>query len=567
MLVKSLQIRDHPGIGDLDLDFTDAKGNPFRTVVLAGGNGTGKTAILEILHGFMEGDGYPPGASQLIAALSSSEMEDLHASTRSSPSSGYPADVELSSFQGSRKIAWTDPNGSSSSTLTSPRLAAGGALLRSFYSGASVSFRAPQPGSITSTDIDDIQIGSIRSSEELGREISQLLVDIIAADAEDIRLWVQEHPGQVPPEEVGDRRFRRFRRAFEFMFQSKRFRGVQRSGGLRVEFEEHGRISSLEQLSTGEKQVVFRAGFVLRHLAATRASIVLIDEPELSLSPEWQARILGFYGTFLSDENGVHPQIFVATHSPFIVHGAANAKVIILEKDPATGAVRPMPEPAYPAVGGSEAVRAFNIDTFLKDAQNRLVVMTEGTTDEDIIDAAWRKLRPGRARPFDLWPAFGAKNINIHLNSPELIARLGNRLILAVFDFDRAFDWWKGVWSSKVAPSTIVSASESAGLVKKLDGERAWAMLLPVPAFRADFASQKLGGNSILSIEFLFEHMDIPSAMLAYKELPLAARQPYVPDGQKHAFAAHVATLESDRFHAFEPLLQRVEDILAGKLV
>ena len=79
------------------------------------------------------------------------------------------------------------------------------------------------------------------------------------------------------------------------MFPRKKLRALGREKqAFRIEFEEGGRISDLNSLSTGEKQIVFRGGFLLRELDRARSGIILIDEPELSLHPEWQSRIVGF---------------------------------------------------------------------------------------------------------------------------------------------------------------------------------------------------------------------------------------------------------------------------------
>ena len=44
-----LAVRDFRGIDKLDLDFTDADGEPLDVIALAGGNGSGKTAVLEAI--------------------------------------------------------------------------------------------------------------------------------------------------------------------------------------------------------------------------------------------------------------------------------------------------------------------------------------------------------------------------------------------------------------------------------------------------------------------------------------------------------------------------------------
>ena len=89
-------------------------------------------------------------------------------------------------------------------------------------------------------------------------------------------------------------------------------------------------------------------------------------------------------------------------------------------------------------------------------------------------------------------------------------------------------------------------------------------MLLPVPSHRANYASRIFKGNSVLSIELLFEDADIPAGMLDARQLPLEAQIPYFKDDQKTAFATHVKSLPASSFSAFETLLARLEDIYSG---
>ena len=47
MRIHAIEIKGHPGFGDLFVDLRDSAGRPERLVVLAGENGCGKTALLE----------------------------------------------------------------------------------------------------------------------------------------------------------------------------------------------------------------------------------------------------------------------------------------------------------------------------------------------------------------------------------------------------------------------------------------------------------------------------------------------------------------------------------------
>lgn len=572
MRIKRVEINGHPGIGDVVLSFTDPAGSSYPLIVLAGGNGTGKTAILDAIQKTFEGGlGAQIGEISLELECDPADLERLTAPLNGQISPTSPAislslsyDSNMTGSWDAYQLKWVTASSSSTTTVvfSSPLWKQ---VFKGFLSEAALDFNTGNLQSVTTLTVDEPEVTSQRSGQNLAQRIGQLLVDIRAADAEDLNAWVAGNPGVAPPASVTNVRFGRFERAFNAMFPHKRFQKVERRANqIHIEFVEFGRVSTLNTLSTGEKQIVFRAGFLLQNLQAVSEGIVLVDEPELSLHPEWQARIVNFYVALLSDVQGRHPQIIFSTHSPFIVHGAAGAKPIILEKNPLTGKVSEMPAPYYPSSSGNEAVRAFNIEAFLQTAVQPLLVLTEGETDGEILNTAWDKLRPGKSRFFETRAALGDRNISITLNDQELFNRLGTRMIIGLFDFDGAFNQWNGIW--RQGASKLVSTTESAGLVKRNNTNLGWAMLLPVPPHRAAYASQSLKGNSALSIEFLFEDADIPAGMLATKQMPLGAQIPYFRDDKKTSFAAHVKILPASSFSAFEPLLARLEDIHSGAI-
>jgi ABC-type cobalamin/Fe3+-siderophores transport system ATPase subunit len=57
--------------------------------------------------------------------------------------------------------------------------------------------------------------------------------------------------------------------------------------------------------------------------------VILIDEPELSLHPSWQNRVLKIYENFAIKNNC---QIIIATHSPHIIGSAKPEYIKVLEK-------------------------------------------------------------------------------------------------------------------------------------------------------------------------------------------------------------------------------------------
>lgn len=174
-----------------------------------------------------------------------------------------------------------------------------------------VKFNWPSLTAIGASELD-VSTSARRSGANLAEQISQLLVDIRSADNEDLAVWTTQNPGVAAPPEIIGKRTLRFRNAISSMFPNKKLKTVSRvEGKHRIDFEEHGRTISLDDLSSGEKQIVFRGGFVLRDLANIQGGIVLIDEPELSLHPHWQARILGFYQNLLPPEKQSKAQLIL----------------------------------------------------------------------------------------------------------------------------------------------------------------------------------------------------------------------------------------------------------------
>jgi len=85
--------------------------------------------------------------------------------------------------------------------------------------------------------------------------------------------------------------------------------------------EVNNAISS-DKLSAGEKQML---SFICYN-AFTKNNTIFIDEPELSLHPDWQRTLVP---TLLNQEN--NNQFFMATHSPFIYSKYSDKEIMLSE--------------------------------------------------------------------------------------------------------------------------------------------------------------------------------------------------------------------------------------------
>ncbi|XVJ98719.1 ATP-binding protein (plasmid) [Burkholderia vietnamiensis] len=577
MKIRKIKFSNHKVLNDLTLDFVDPITNePFDTVIIAGENGCGKTFILEEIYSTLgEYDlNKDNGAIDIEVEIDSENLKEIKEKIRADDMSipnnivNFRHRYDSPGSWSNLKITFTNQNGElidrqSSDYVTDSRNNSKRPF-RAFLSEAAIGFKAPNIMAIGASSVDD-SVAARRGGADLAQSITQLLVDIRAADNEDAAVWHEKNPGGAVNPGVWEKRMKRFREAIDFMFPQKRFKTVSRSrGSHRVEFEENGRVTSLDELSTGEKQIVFRGGFLLRDLASVQGGIFLLDEPELSLHPTWQARILGFYQRLLSKTPTSKTQLIVATHSPFVVHDQASAKVVILKKNQLSGLIEIDPEPTFPITSQARVNQTLNVESLLQRSDYRLILFVEGETDKTILETAWEKLYPGTHRYFEVRPAFSHKAIRTILNEGQIFEKNPTKKLIGLYDFDTAFAEWKGTWNRN---SRIVQSDASKCIMRKRENSDGWSMLLPVPAFRSHLASEALAGNSALSIELLFKDHDHLPEMIEYEPLPAAgAFKPKVLDSKKVAFSEHIRTLEAASFEAFKPIFERLKDVRDGTL-
>ena len=81
-------------------------------------------------------------------------------------------------------------------------------------------------------------------------------------------------------------------------------------------------------MSTGEKTLIFK--ILKLYLLQAKDKVILIDEPELSLHPSWQNKVINVYEKFAKINNN---QIIIATHSPHILASVNNKYIRVLKKD------------------------------------------------------------------------------------------------------------------------------------------------------------------------------------------------------------------------------------------
>ena len=250
------------------------------------------------------------------------------------------------------------------------------------YSDVDINFHSDKLSSVTSLTLDE-KSGSRRSSNNLPTQVNQLLIDIQALDDADVAFAVREHPELAGRDLDVEERMPRFTSAFNRMFEGLTYSRISNhEGGKSILFRKNGIEIPIDALSSGEKQIVYRGCFLLKDVNAINGAFVFIDEPEISLHPTWQTKIMDYYKSIFTSGAGIQTsQIFAVTHSPFVIHNdrRRNDKVIVLTRN-ADGNIVVQDKPAYFKCTSIEAIQdAFSIQGFAAD---KPTVYLEGRTDE-----------------------------------------------------------------------------------------------------------------------------------------------------------------------------------------
>lgn len=367
--LRKVSFSNHPILGNLALDFCDAQGNAVDTVLIAGENGAGKSTLLEALYLI---------ASEQINFPIELELED----TASTPST-----IVHPHFERNPPFWHTFINGKpvsgGSETSALQRNAISG-----IFSDVSINFTTKRLESVTSLGLDTHQ-KSYRSSTGFPNEIKQLIIDVQAQDDADVAHAARLNPEKPLQELNVQLRMTRFSNAFSTMFPDLHYDRIENKGGHKsIRFKKGNSDVPIEKLSSGEKQIVFRGCFLLKDINAMKGALVFIDEPEISLHPSWQMKIMDYYKGIFTDENGKQTsQIFAVTHSPFIIHNPnrRNDKVIVLARDP-EGKIVVKSKPEYFNWASETPV----LDAFSEAALAMAspTVYVEGKTDERYFNKA-----------------------------------------------------------------------------------------------------------------------------------------------------------------------------------
>lgn len=313
-MIKKIRWAKDKILGNLELDFTRDDGRIYPTIVIAGENGTGKTRILTTLAEFLNrGSMFP---FRFIEYHVAKQDFKIYYDNENDGKYGFHLRHNAKDLPDhTTRIRNNKNNNNSTIDQDIYDIRRYGVL----YSSARSGFKASKIVSTTNTQLDN-KINELDLSDDF-TDIKQLFVDIETQDNADWREKCENHSELSIENFDKTSRMSRFKNAFNDFFGNLSFDRIDNTNPDKkiVLFKKKNQHIAIDDLSTGEKQIVFRGAQMLRNQNAIAGREKLIDEPELSLHPRWQKKILRFYRNLFDIQQD---QMIVATHSEQVLKSA-----------------------------------------------------------------------------------------------------------------------------------------------------------------------------------------------------------------------------------------------------
>ena len=301
MKIKNLHIKEFKGLRDISINF-EKNDEPLDLVVLAGSNGSGKTRVLEsILKYFQDHLNYKQNNIETGIFYEEKEKNCI------SNVRDFFYGLEYFSYHEVNNPLYEKHIEIKNKLDILPKI---------IYVPTEINFQKMDVASTTL--VQEYKFINIVNTNLIKDIPSYIATKMISAMLKNKN------------EKVGDvqkKVFNEINEIFENLSIDVKVEDISQDGrNITLFTNSLGDEFDINELSSGEKQLFLRTLAI--KMLNPENSIILIDEPELSLHPKWQQRIVDVYRKI-----GKNNQIIIATHSPHILGSVKIENIMLLDKD------------------------------------------------------------------------------------------------------------------------------------------------------------------------------------------------------------------------------------------
>ena len=309
MKIKNLYIENKKRLKNLSISFEN-NSEILDTVVLTGINGTGKTTVLEAIYDYFED--FENYKNKIDIKL---DLEEEIIREKSGLSQEMYLTYLTNFVYRQKKYRSLIKTGEHVENLTVENIIKN-KIPRIIYLPAEINFRNVKFDFLPMYKLKFLNIINSTAISDIPHYIQMRIINAANKESE-------KKLGNVRDEVIAE-----INGIFDILNMDAKLIGMstETTEILPIFTNSSGDKFDINELSSGEKQLFLRT-LAIRMLNPEN-SIILIDEPELSLHPKWQQRIVDVYRKI-----GKNNQIIIATHSPHILGSVRKENIMLLDKD------------------------------------------------------------------------------------------------------------------------------------------------------------------------------------------------------------------------------------------
>ncbi len=281
--------------------------------------------------------------------------------------------------------------------------------------------------------------------------------------------------------------------------------------------------------------------------------LILIDEPDSHIHSDLQSHLI--------DELKQHDesQIFVITHNDRLINKTDEGELYYLNSTiKELGCLAPLEINDFPKVKEGLA----SVLSELENSDGVPLILTEGKSDQKILNIAWRMLYGNKTMPYKIVSSGiqidegnrtgSADSVR---RSLEYISTLSDQKIIGIFDNDR-----EGNEQFKGLNSQIFEEHNLEQITRKHHAKEIYGMLLPVPQYREMFVTNESLTQRYFVIEHYFSDEILDTNNM--KGESILGTDVFEITGNKNCFSDNCNSFNSDDFNNFSPLFEKLNELI-----